>query len=116
MKVLLSLELKDIPSYLAQDLSKIPPLSAFDNDIIALHKDIEMIKSNLAIVKDCHKDVAVIKEDLKEIRHMQSHTQCKSASVGTQADTGVTSISTDESQQSEYVSNGDKLLMRLTRV
>jgi hypothetical protein len=103
VKVLLSLELEDIPSYLAQDLSRIPPLSAFDNDIIALHRDIEMIKSNLAIVKDCHKDVTVIKQDLNELRQVQSHTfttQCRSASSGTQTDLGVaTSISAPESQQ-----------------
>ena len=66
--LLLTLDPNDIPVYLAKDLRNLPPLSAFDNDVIALHQDIEAIKGTLGIIEECKAGIDTIAKELKSVK------------------------------------------------
>jgi hypothetical protein len=89
VKVLLSLELADMPPYVAKDLSNIPPLSAFDNDVIGLHKEIDKLKSNFDLIIECRKDISNLVHNTNDLNsrrayHTSTETKVQCTSVETQ--------------------------------
>ena len=62
IKVLLSLEIKDSPVYVARDLSKLSFLGAFDNDVLGLHREVAELKQSIQLIHDCSKDIASLAE------------------------------------------------------
>ena len=58
LKLLLSVQLEDIPIFLALDLSNIPPLAGETQDLSSVLADINAMKTSLKLLTDAHKDLA----------------------------------------------------------
>ncbi len=86
VKVFLSIELSDIPSYAAVDLSKLPPLSAFDNDVIGLHREVESLKVNFNMVVNSQKDMTAMIKRLSEPHHKSDAKYKTQTDVSIQSD------------------------------
>jgi len=87
LKVFRSLETKDIPVYVAQDLGKLPPLGAFDMNVIQLQEDLNKLKQDMSIVHQCNKSISEIAKNIDQlkagertcIRKCTCQTHCASA-------------------------------------
>ena len=75
VKVLCSLDSSDIPKFAALDLGNLPPLNAFDNDVIGLHKEIGDIKASLGLIQECKNGIAALSLDIKHIKSMPTPSQ-----------------------------------------
>ena len=55
-------------SYVARDLGNLPPLSAFDNDVIAVYRELEQLKSSFKTIMDMRSDLATLTSDVRELK------------------------------------------------
>ena len=65
IKLFHSMELCDIPMYVASDLTRLPPLTALDTDIIALHRKVEKLVDDMSMIKECSKGIEEVTMLLK---------------------------------------------------
>ena len=91
MNVFRSLPVRNSPTFVAKDLSKLPPLSAFDNDVISLHREVEELKSGLQVMLEVRNDIGELTKSVQNLhisdtRHQpacQTSTRVASTSVAT---------------------------------
>ena len=69
LKVLLSADLIDTPIFLALDTSRLPPVSSDTQDMSALLSSIEEVKSDLALLTGCQKELAESQATLSSLVH-----------------------------------------------
>ena len=75
INVFLTLELTDSPIYVARNLGNLPPLSAFDNDVLSLHRDVEQLKASMLLVHECRKDIADLAKGIKKLHSQPTLTE-----------------------------------------
>ena len=62
-----TLELKVTPSYVAMDLTNLPPLGAFDNDVISLRSELNEMKSSIQQLTESQQDIKTITQMVKSL-------------------------------------------------
>ncbi len=68
MNVLRCLPVRSTPMYVAQDLSKLPPLTALDSDVISVHREMEKLKTSMQVFLDMKNDIAVLTNSVNDLR------------------------------------------------
>ncbi len=63
-QILLSLDVAEVPCFVARDLSQLPPLSQDHFDLSSVLKDFQELKSDIEAVKDIRREVTLLKESL----------------------------------------------------
>ncbi len=63
-QILLSLDVAEVPCFVARDLSHLPPLSQDHFDLSSVLKDLQELKSDIEAVKDVRREVTLLKESL----------------------------------------------------
>ncbi len=66
MKVFNSIEVKCLPTYAASDLNNLPPLNAFDTDVVGIYRDVQELKKNMQLVLESRSDIATLVQNLSE--------------------------------------------------
>ena len=68
MDLFLSMQPAVIPVYTARDLGNLPPLSAFDNDVIALHKEVGELKQSMSVIRECKDSIASLTKEMRQMK------------------------------------------------
>ena len=71
LKLLHSLELEDIPIYVTKDLGNLPPLGAYDNDVLSLRREMDDMKNSIQLFKDTHSEIKDLSRALKLLASKQ---------------------------------------------
>jgi hypothetical protein len=72
MNVFRTLPVKSTPIYVAKDLSNLPPLGAFDNDVLSMHREVEEIKTNMRVMMDVRHDVSQLAKTVQELNNIKT--------------------------------------------
>ena len=66
MNVFNSTELCHMPAYVAHDLSNLPPLSAYDTDVVGLHRDVQELKASMRLVLESRVEIKSLTQTLND--------------------------------------------------
>ena len=66
MHVFNSIELCHMPTYVARDLSNLPPLSAYDTDVVGLHRDVQELKASMRLVLESRVEIKSLTQTLND--------------------------------------------------
>ena len=68
IRCLVCVDDSDKPLFVARDLSKLPPITALDNDVMSLHREMQQLKADMKIVKECQSDIAKLSKEVKSVK------------------------------------------------
>ena len=86
-----SIELCHTPTYVARDLSNLPPLSACDTDVVGLHRDVQELKESMHLVLESRVEIKSLTQTLSDkLATVSDHTlqvpqKCGPTSTSTQS-------------------------------
>ena len=66
MHVFNSIEFVHMPTYVARDLSNLPPLSAYDTDVVGLHRDVQELKGSMRLVLESKVEIKSLTQTLND--------------------------------------------------
>ena len=78
IKVLHAVDASVMPCYVAKDLTNLPPLNAYDTDVIKLRSEMNDIKASINVIQESHKDIREMSQILKAMA-AKSSKDCHSA-------------------------------------
>ena len=61
-----SIELCNMPTYVASDLGNLPPLTAYDTDVVGLHRDVQELKASMRLILESRIDIKNLTQSLND--------------------------------------------------
>ena len=67
MTVLRSIELSDMPVFVARDLCNLPPLTALDTDVVGLYQEVDKLKQGFDVIKSFQHDIEELSNQMRKL-------------------------------------------------